>query len=234
MDSRVSGSRGGGIMDKRQRKQLAQWESKKAKSQLKFEERVREYFEEPALVKIEAFGDSYKPHPLRVLPGAIKQAETYLKELRRPPPPPGRFQLMTSRSLMADWILMGEGDFGRFYPTINSRMWFLGRRFTEYDQFIVHDERSLERRIDVPKTIDAIRDHKDEQLRRTYMRGIMRSALRLDLLREELAVAVHRSRTIHNCKAIKEELMAAVWHPRRVERILETHGWAAYENLLGE
>ena len=221
-------------MDKRQRKQLAQWESKKAKTQAKFEERVREHFEEPALVKIEAFGDSYKPHPLRVLPGVIKQAETYLKELRRPSLPPGRHQLMTSRSPVAEWILMGEEDFGWLYRTINSRMWYFGGRFTEYDQFIVHDDRSLERRIDVPKTIDAIRDHKDDQLRRTYMRGIMRSALRLDPIREELAVATHKSRTIHNCKAIKEDLMAAAWHPRRIERLLETHGWEAYENLLGE
>lgn len=219
-------------MDKHQRKQLARWESKKAKSQAKFEERVREYFEEPALVKIESFGDSYKPHPLRVLPGAIKQAETYLKELRQPLPPPGRYQLMTSRSPAAEWILMGEPDFGWIYPTPGP--WYFGRRFTEYNQFIVHDERSLERRIDVPKTIDAIRDHKDNQLRKIYMREIMRSALRLDPIREELAVAAHKSRTIHNCKAIKEDLMAAAWHPQRIERLLETHGWEAYDNLLGE
>jgi hypothetical protein len=222
-------------MDKRQRKQLAQWESKKAKTQSKFEERVREHFEEPALVKIEAFGDSYKPHPVRVLPGVIKQAETYLKELRQPLPPPGLHQLMMSRSPAAEWILMGEDDFGWMYRMMNSSTRYFGRRlFTEYDQFIVHDDRRLDRRIDVPKTIDAIRDHKDNQLRRTYMREIMRSALRLDPIREELAVAVHKSRTIHNCKSIKEDLMAAVWHPRRVEHILENYGWEAYENLLGE
>jgi hypothetical protein len=29
-------------------------------------------------------------------------------------------------------------------------------------------------------------------------------------------------------------LMAAVWHPRRVEHILDTYGWDAYENLLGQ
>jgi len=28
--------------------------------------------------------------------------------------------------------------------------------------------------------------------------------------------------------------MAAVWHPRRVEHILDTYGWDAYENLLGQ
>lgn len=234
MDSRVSGFMDGDTMDKRQRKHLAQWESKKAKTQSKFEQRVREYFEDPALDKIEAFGDSYKPHPVRVLPGVIKQAETYVKELREPLPPPGRHRLITSRSPAAEWILMGEGDFGWLYHTMNSRRCYLGRRFTEYDRFIVHDDRRLDRRIDVTKTIDAIRDHKDNQLRRTYMRGIMRSALRLDLIREELDVATRKSRAIHDCKAIKEELMAAVWHPRRVEHILDNYGWDAYNNLIGE
>ncbi len=47
-------------------------------------------------------------------------------------------------------------------------------------------------------------------------------------------VAARRWRAIHNCRAIKEDLMAAAWHPRRVEHILETYGWDAYNNLLGE
>ncbi len=31
------------------------------------------------------------------------------------------------------------------------------------------------------------------------------------------------------CSITKEELMATVWHPRRVERLLETYGWDALE-----
>jgi hypothetical protein len=30
---------------------------------------------------------------------------------------------------------------------------------------------------------------------------------------------------------MKEELMAAVWHPRRVERMLEEGGWEAIEAM---
>ena len=33
---------------------------------------------------------------------------------------------------------------------------------------------------------------------------------------------------------MKEELIAAVWHPRRVEAWLETGGWAAVEDMAGE
>ena len=41
-------------------------------------------------------------------------------------------------------------------------------------------------------------------------------------------------RTTERTAIIKEDLMAAAWHPRRIERLLETHGWEAYENLLGD
>jgi hypothetical protein len=51
---------------------------------------------------------------------------------------------------------------------------------------------------------------------------------------ERTAVFQSELRAICKCKTIKEELMAETWHPRRVERILETYGWDAYNNLLGE
>jgi hypothetical protein len=64
--------------------------------------------------------------------------------------------------------------------------------------------------------------------------SFLRTTERTALFRGELEVAARQSRGVQNCKAIKEELMAAVWHPRRVERLLDTHGWEAYENLIGE
>jgi hypothetical protein len=33
------------------------------------------------------------------------------------------------------------------------------------------------------------------------------------------------------CKQIKEDLVAAVWHPRRVERLIETYGLEVLEVL---
>ena len=40
-------------------------------------------------------------------------------------------------------------------------------------------------------------------------------------------------RAMNRMKKIKEELMAATWHPRRVERILELGGHEALDNFAG-
>ena len=56
---------------------------------------------------------------------------------------------------------------------------------------------------------------------------------RINAFREELLQKTARLRTIQDCLLVKEELMMNVWHPRRMEHILETYGWEAYENLLG-
>ena len=57
---------------------------------------------------------------------------------------------------------------------------------------------------------------------------------RVNLIRDELLVKTTRLRAIQACRyGFKEELMMAAWHPRRLERILETYGWEAYDNLLG-
>jgi len=40
-------------------------------------------------------------------------------------------------------------------------------------------------------------------------------------------------RTMNRMKKIKEELMAAAWHPRRIERILELGGHEALDNFAG-
>ena len=40
-------------------------------------------------------------------------------------------------------------------------------------------------------------------------------------------------RTMNRMKKLKEELMAAAWHPRRIERILELGGHDALDNFAG-
>jgi len=57
---------------------------------------------------------------------------------------------------------------------------------------------------------------------------------RANRIRDELLAKTTRFRAIYACRhGFKEELMMAVWHPRRVEKFLNTYGWEAYENLLG-
>jgi len=41
------------------------------------------------------------------------------------------------------------------------------------------------------------------------------------------------TRTMNRMKKLKEELMAATWHPRRMERILELGGYTALDNFAG-
>lgn len=63
---------------------------------------------------------------------------------------------------------------------------------------------------------------------------LSRHQQRVNIIREELVERTNRFRAIQTCRyGFKEELMMAAWHPRRLERILETYGWEAYDNLLG-
>lgn len=41
------------------------------------------------------------------------------------------------------------------------------------------------------------------------------------------------ARTMQRTEALKEELMAAAWHPQRIERLLEIGGWEALDNFAG-
>lgn len=41
------------------------------------------------------------------------------------------------------------------------------------------------------------------------------------------------TRTMNRTKKIKEELMMATWHPRRIERLLELGGHEALDNFAG-
>lgn len=60
-----------------------------------------------------------------------------------------------------------------------------------------------------------------------YMLSFQRTQRRFNRFRNELEEGVRRWNTNHMCRAIKEELMAEVWHPRRVEKLLE-QGYESY------
>jgi hypothetical protein len=61
---------------------------------------------------------------------------------------------------------------------------------------------------------------------------LVRHQSRIDTIREELLEKATRLRAVQNCLLIKEELMMNVWHPRRVERILDMGGCELLDNLL--
>lgn len=89
-------------------------------------------------------------------------------------------------------------------------------------------------RIDVNASLKKFQRLRDAEFIREIGPSFFRTTERTALFRKELEEVSGRWRAIHNCKHIKEELMAAMWHPRRVEKLLDTYGWDAYNNLLGE
>lgn len=212
-------------MDNHQRKQLARWETKKAKGHVKFEEKVRGSFHDPARDKVEAFAKSYTPPPW-VLCGLIKEANDELEDLRYPLRPRVRY-VRDDSVYWRSYHIVASGKVSRLLR-------FGPEKVANSEPWLVYDERSLERRLDVRKTRSAIRAHKNTEVWNECLDGIVRSALRLNRFRDELQQVYPRWRAVLNCKAIKEDLMMNVWHPRRVEHILTTYGWEAYENLLGE
>lgn len=209
-------------MDKHRRKQLARWEAKKAKDDEKFEKKIRQQFDQDARDEIEKFGKTYKPEPTKLLDGILKEGMNLLAELEEFP----RFHTGSIRDYMIRMITSDVWN-----PLLFSMGH--GNWIGKYREFYIYKDSVLQEKIDVAKTIQAIREHKDSELRHQHLRNFMRSAGRLNAFRAELAVATHKFRTIQNCRIIKEELMMNVWHPRRVEHILETYGWEVLDNLLG-
>jgi hypothetical protein len=209
-------------MDKHQRKQLARWETKKAKDAQKFEEKMRQQFDDDARDTIEKFAKTYTPDPTKVLDGMTKEGIKLLAELDEV-----RFYPRSTRYFLAEMLLFGERAVG-WNPIMSSHGYW-----SEYRRLYQYKDNVLQERIDVPKSIQAVREYKDTNVRMEHLRKFMSSLRRLNDIRDELAVATHKFRTIQNCRIIKEELMMNVWHPRRVEHILETYGWEVLDNLLG-
>lgn len=214
-------------MDKYQRKYLARWEAKKAKDQEKIERELRKHYEVDAREKIEKFGQSYEPELTTVSEGIIKEAHELLEELNAPPQDP-RFMMSPVRLFRAQMMLMEEFGIDWRPLMISDRMWYR----SPHGWFYEYNEHKLERRLDVEKTIAGIREHKDRHARNQLLRGVVRSLNRTNIIRDELMAAAHKSRTIHNCRAVKEELMMAAWHPRRIEHILNTYGWEGLDGIL--
>lgn len=87
--------------------------------------------------------------------------------------------------------------------------------------------------IEIEAEIAEERSWKEEDIVYRLAASISRHQSRVNTIREELLQKTDRLRAVQTCWLIKEELMMKVWHPRRVEHILETYGWEAYEKLLG-
>ena len=56
-----------------------------------------------------------------------------------------------------------------------------------------------------------------------------------DRLEDEYRMSIQAEfvRSVHRTKLLKEELMAATWHPRRIERLLSIGGEKALDNFAG-
>jgi hypothetical protein len=186
-------------MDKHQRKQLARWEQKKAKTEHAYIERMKEYESRREWSKIAVTVHSYTPSPASVFTAAL----TFLKEPQ-------------FRSIPPEWYWHFIVNLHGPFFTLNSRGRFI---------------------LPPPPDPDAeIREgceQKDKRCALELMPTLIRHMDRVDAIRDELGVKAQRNRVVQDCLAIKEELMAAAWHPRRVGRVLDLYGWEALDNLLG-
>jgi regulator of sirC expression with transglutaminase-like and TPR domain len=99
--------------------------------------------------------------------------------------------------------------------------------------FVLNSEK-LGAEIDIEASVDTFKRTRDLEVVLDSAEEFTRTLDRTTLLREEFERAYPRWRAVLNCKHIKEELMQKAWHPRRVGHVLETYGWEALENLLGE
>lgn len=201
-------------MDKHQRKYLARWEMNKAKRQEKFEERMRDREFEATVDSLEAYAASYEPD----MTGFLTTALPTLESLRGT----SIFRYMTLESHgYPRWVFWRHGLMRERYAEI---VWWRNVKF---------DERTLERVVDVEASKKAIRDAKTGHVFIHRVNDLQRQLERTTAIRDELLHVYPRWRAILNCKVLKEEIMMAAWHPRRVEHILVTYGWDAYDNLLG-
>lgn len=92
-------------------------------------------------------------------------------------------------------------------------------------RYVIFKEDSLQHMIDVPASIERIRSVADNMMTAHYVDEMDRHFERNFKIQDELLETVRGLETVRKCRAIKEELMMRVWHPSRVERLLETYGW---------
>jgi hypothetical protein len=186
-------------MDKHQRKQLARWEQKKAKTEHAYIERMKEYESYREWDKVATAVEKYTPSPASVFTAAL----TFLKE-------------PLFRTIPPNWYWHFIVDLHGPFLTVNSRGRFIAPPPPDPD-------------VEVREG----RERKDKRCALELIPTLVRHMDRVDAIREELLVRSRRNRAVQDCLAIKEELMAAAWHPRRVGRVLDLYGWEALDNLLG-
>ncbi len=88
-------------------------------------------------------------------------------------------------------------------------------------------------RVNLPKTVDRFKQLADDRYIWNQMPEFRRTMKRTKQIRDELLVAYPRMQSILACHRIKEELYMNVYHPRRIEKLLEVGGWEALENFAG-
>ena len=187
-------------MEKQQRKQIAKWEAKKAKDQVKLEEERRRTSYQRTLERIHQVVREWEPCPNDVFAKAKALAET-----------------PTFRPL---W----HPDDDRMIPFMHNYLLMCSKRIHMFSSIT-----SLEAAAEIAEGKSRKLGARVVELAYTLARHYSRVCA----IQKELLVKTTRLRTIQNCRLIKEELMMNVWHPRRMEHILETYGWEVYENLLG-
>jgi hypothetical protein len=194
-------------MDKYTRKQLVRWENKKEKFRMREEkERPYNFFEDynELLRQI----NNYNPVVTDLISQVIYNDYTY-------------FQIGYYYTHYPDVYLRDYDD----RLTIGTIPFSFG--------LIKMDTTKLDYRIDIPASLEALKAAKYK--RKVYREGIllMRQLDRIKIIKDELLKTVSKFNIIRNCKTVKEELMATVWHPDRVKKILKNYGWEVYDNLLG-
>jgi len=88
-------------------------------------------------------------------------------------------------------------------------------------------------KVNVEKTIAHQKRQADNAYIRLHSTSFYRTTGRTAYLRDELFAGAEKMRTVRRCHQIKEELCANVYHPRRIEKLLETGGWEVLDNFAG-
>ena len=86
---------------------------------------------------------------------------------------------------------------------------------------------------DVKREIARLQAERDDRYIARHAHECIRTLRRTDTIKSELLAAYPRMQAILACHRIKEELYMNVYHPRRIENLLETGGWEALENFIG-
>ena len=88
-------------------------------------------------------------------------------------------------------------------------------------------------KVNMEKTIEQHKHHADMTFLRDHAYSFYRTTGRTAYLSADLSAGAEKMQAILRCHAIKEELYQNVYHPRRIEKLLEQGGWDALENFAG-